>query len=138
MIYKRLLKKIPAVIEVDVFFWMLISHWTFTFIYRDKFNPFCTCRLSNRVMVNCFGPDRPKVFVITGFKNRLVYVASIDFRPKLPNYPHQINIKPAFAVRNIVFSNETDSVQEATTTSTARTTLGQRETDYNNRLILIS
>jgi hypothetical protein len=43
------------------------------------------------------------------------------------NFPHLIMIKAAYAVRNIAFLNETDSIQVATTTCQTRTNFHTRE-----------
>jgi len=51
------------------------------------------------------------------------------------NYPHQINIKTAFAVINVVFSNKTDSVPVATTTKSARTNFYANESWWGRQLM---
>ena len=43
------------------------------------------------------------------------------------NFPHLIMIKAAYAVRNVAFLNETDSIQVATTTCQTRTNFLTRE-----------
>jgi hypothetical protein len=51
--------------------------------------------------------------------NDLTTINAKDFGSA--NFPHLIMIKAAYAVRNVAFLNETDSIQVATTTCQTRT-----------------
>jgi hypothetical protein len=50
------------------------------------------------------------------------------------NFPHLIMIKAAYAVRNVTFQNETDSIQVATTTCHTRTNFHTRESWWAEQL----
>ena len=57
--------------------------------------------------------------------NALTTINAKDFGSA--NFPHLITIKAAYAVRNVAFQNETDSIQVATTTCQTRTNFHTRE-----------
>jgi hypothetical protein len=64
-------------------------------------------------------PSQPNI------ANDLTTINAKDFGSA--NFPHLIMIKAAYAVRNVAFLNETDSIQVATTTCQTRTNFHTRE-----------
>jgi hypothetical protein len=64
--------------------------------------------------------------------NDLTTINAKDFGSA--NFSHLITIKAAYAVRNVAFQNETDSIQVATTTSQARTNFHTRESWWAEQL----
>ena len=64
--------------------------------------------------------------------NDLTTINAKDFGSA--NFSHLITIKAAYAVRNVAFQNETDSIQVATTTCQARTNFHTRESWWAEQL----
>ncbi len=64
--------------------------------------------------------------------NDLTTINAKDFGSA--NFTHLITIKAAYAVRNVAFQNETDSIQVATTTCQARTNFHTRESWWAEQL----
>jgi hypothetical protein len=64
--------------------------------------------------------------------NDLTTINAKDFGSA--NFPHLIMIKAAYSVRNVVFQNETDSIQVATTTCQTRTNFHTRESWWAEQL----
>jgi hypothetical protein len=64
--------------------------------------------------------------------NALTTINAKDFGSA--NFPHLIMIKAAYAVRNVAFQNETDSIQVATTTCQTRTNFHTRDSWWAEQL----
>jgi len=64
--------------------------------------------------------------------NALTTINAKDFGSA--NFPHLITIKAAYAVRNVAFQNETDSIQVATTTCQTRTNFHTRDSWWAEQL----